>query len=81
MKNECVLSRCMNFFSFPVGDGRCPNLRWERIQHGVPGGEADARRQDLPDLRGNRPDPAHHHLQGVAHHRQTENWNVSVRPT
>jgi hypothetical protein len=64
------------FLLFPVGHGRGSDLRWERLQHGVPRGEADARRQDLPDLRGNRADPAHHHLQGVARHRQTENGTV-----
>ena len=45
-------------------DGRGPGPRRLRLLAGVPGREADARRQDLPDLRGDEPDPAAHHLQG-----------------
>lgn len=36
-----------------------------RLLRGVPGGEAHARRQDLPDLRGIESDPAHDHRQGT----------------
>jgi hypothetical protein len=76
-----IITSLPPFFLFPVGHGRGSDLRRERLQHGVPRGEADAGRQDLPDLRGNRADPAHHHLQGVARHRQTENGTVIHTPT
>ncbi len=41
------------------GDHRCrPDLRRLRLHQGVPGREADAGRQALPDLRGHLADPA-----------------------
>ena len=39
-------------------DGRSSDLRRLRVHQGVPGGEADARREALPDLRGHVADPA-----------------------
>src|SRR5205823_14258200 len=39
-------------------DRRRPGLRRLRVHQGVPGREADARREALPDLRGHVPDPA-----------------------
>ena len=39
-------------------DRRRPGLRRLRLQPRVSGGKADARRQDLPDLRGHQPDSA-----------------------
>ncbi len=45
-------------------DRRGPDLRRLRLQSRVPGREADARRQGLPDLRGDEPDPAPHHFEG-----------------
>ena len=38
------------------------NLWRQRLQHQLPRGEAHARRQDLPDLRGHQPDPAPHRV-------------------
>jgi len=42
------------------------DFRRQRLQLGVPGGEVDARRQDLPDLRGHVPNPARHHFAPAA---------------
>src|SRR3970282_290024 len=39
-------------------DRRCPDLRRLRVHEGVPGREADARREAAPDLRGHVADPA-----------------------
>ena len=39
-------------------DRRGPDLRRQRLYEGVPGREADARRQADADLRGDEPDPA-----------------------
>ena len=47
------------------GEQRRAGARRLRLFRGVPGGEAHARRQDLPDLRGIEPDPAHDHRQGA----------------
>jgi alkylation response protein AidB-like acyl-CoA dehydrogenase len=51
-------------------DGCRPDFRRLRVLEGIPGGEADARRQAPPDLRGHQPDPADGHgprdLQGIA---------------
>ncbi len=45
-----------------AGDGRCgAGLRRLRLHEGVPGREADARRQGLPDLRRHQRNPAQHH--------------------
>ena len=43
------------------GDRRRADLRRQRVREGVPGREADARREDSPDLRGDEPDPATRH--------------------
>ena len=40
---------------------RRPDLRRLRLHQGLPGREADARREAAPDLRGDQPDPAHGH--------------------
>ena len=44
-----------------VRDRRGPDLRRLRLHEGVPGREADARREAAADLRGHQPDPAHGH--------------------
>merc|ERR1719244_2361449 len=56
--------------------GCCSSIWWEWIQHGVPRGEVDERRQDLPDIRGHCSDPEGDHLQRVAGYCKTEAWIV-----
>ena len=48
-------------------DRRGPGLRRLRLHQGVPGREADARREAVPDLRGHVADPAARDRQGDLH--------------
>ena len=51
--------------AMPTAVDARPGLRRQRLREGVPGREADARRQGAPDLRGHEPDPAHRHRQAA----------------
>ena len=60
-------------------DRRRPGLRRLRLHEGVPGREADARREALPDLRGHLADPAARDREGDLHPARTRNEVVDTQ--
>lgn len=61
------------------GGLRCrPDLWRQRLQYRVPCREIDARRQDLPNLRGHFPNPKAYHIEGDLNRRSAEELNFVI---